>query len=298
MILAMPGKQGPVPPGIADDVEAAIDALYQAPLSGFVTERNRLARALKPRDRDAARRIQALAKPSVSAWAVNQAYWRARPAFDALLDAGEALRALQQRAAQGQEVTDLPAASRRLADALAPVASAARDALAQAGHGTGPQIMRRVLVNLQAVAAHGRATAGPRPGRLAADAAAPGFDLLAALAPAWPEQGAAQEPGPAPDPRDRHAARARVADAHAAVETCHRALLAAESDEQEAHARLEAAAAALVEARATLERAAAARAQAAEARAQAIQATARARRALHAAQADLETAEKALAALD
>src|SRR5689334_20069051 len=91
--------------------EAATGALYQGPLATFVDERNRLARDLRGRDREAAERVRTLAKPSVSAWAVNQAFWHARPQFSAMLDAGEAVRALQQRVMRGEAAPGLAAAS-------------------------------------------------------------------------------------------------------------------------------------------------------------------------------------------
>jgi hypothetical protein len=174
---------------MADDdtqaaTKAAIDALFQGPLAEFVNERNRLARALKARDRDTAERVRTLAKPSLSAWAVNQAYWNARPAFEAMLDAGEAMRALQQRAMRGEAATGMAEASARLHEAMAPVARAAQEALEQDGHSAAPQLMRRVNTTLKALAAHGRAETAPPAGRLSADVDAPGFDLLAALAPA------------------------------------------------------------------------------------------------------------------
>ena len=64
----------------AADLESAIDDLYQLPLEAFVAERNALATAVrKAGDRAAADRVKALAKPSATAWAVNQAWWtRAR----------------------------------------------------------------------------------------------------------------------------------------------------------------------------------------------------------------------------
>jgi hypothetical protein len=168
----------------SDDTRAAIDALFQGPLGEFVSERNRLARELKARDRDAAERVRTLAKPSLSAWAVNQAYWNARPAFEAMLDAGEAMRALQQRAMHGEVAAGMAEASARLHEAMAPVARAAQEALEKDGHSAAPQLMRRVTTTLKALAAHGRSDTAPPAGRLSADVDAPGFDLLAALAPA------------------------------------------------------------------------------------------------------------------
>ena len=167
-----------------EDIEAAIDALYQGPVSEFVNERNRLARELKARDRAAAERVRTLVKPGLAAWAVNQAFWNARPAFEALLDAGEAMRALQQRAMHGEAASGMAAASARLHEAMGPVARAAQEALERDGHSAAQQLMRRVTTTLKALAAHGRADTAPRAGRLSADVDAPGFDLLAALAPA------------------------------------------------------------------------------------------------------------------
>ena len=56
------------------------DALFAAPLAEFVATRGRLASELaKAGDKQAAAALKAIGKPSVSAWAVNQAV-RAEPA--------------------------------------------------------------------------------------------------------------------------------------------------------------------------------------------------------------------------
>lgn len=73
-----------------------IDALFQLPVDEFTSARNALANRLKAAGRaDAASRVKALPKPPLSAWAVNQLYWRHRTAFDALLAAGDRLRRAQ-----------------------------------------------------------------------------------------------------------------------------------------------------------------------------------------------------------
>ena len=59
-----------------------VDALYREPSSNFIAARNALASALKREgEADAAERVKHLAKPSPSAWALNQVYWRERPLF-------------------------------------------------------------------------------------------------------------------------------------------------------------------------------------------------------------------------
>jgi hypothetical protein len=364
------------PSGGADgaDIEVAIDALFQGPAGAFVSERNRLARDLRSRDREAAERVRVLAKPSISAWAVNQAFWHARAPFAAMLEAGEAVRALQQRVMRGEAVEGLAAASARLHEAVGPVARAAQQALEQDGHSASPQLMRRVITTLQAIAAHGRAGTAPSAGRLSVDVDAPGFDLLTALAPAHgpaphrtraapapatsghrreskaetrttadPEgepgaepatkisarpadtdidadaaaaAGTAQRTAPrgahrsargahrvsgAPrsrqDAQARHAARARVSTASAALVSRQRALAAAERAERAAAERADAAEAAVAAARAALDRATMARDRATQTHEQSQAEADEARAAFGSARDELESAENQALAL-
>src|SRR5438132_10526856 len=81
---------------VEHDVEHDIDALFGLSLAEFTGARNALAARLKQGDRrDEAERVKALAKPSVSAWAVNQLYWKHRKAFDRLITSGESFRQAQ-----------------------------------------------------------------------------------------------------------------------------------------------------------------------------------------------------------
>src|SRR4030095_9021422 len=78
-------------------LEDEIDALFTLPLAEFTGARNTLAARLKkegrPNDAD---RVKLLAKPSISAWTVNQLYWDHRKAFDQLLATGNRLRPAQK----------------------------------------------------------------------------------------------------------------------------------------------------------------------------------------------------------
>jgi hypothetical protein len=76
------------------------DDLYRVPLAEFTAARNALARTLKG---DEARTVKALNKPAVVAWAVNQVFWNARPAYDALMKAGHALRSSQIATLSGKK---------------------------------------------------------------------------------------------------------------------------------------------------------------------------------------------------
>lgn len=70
--------------------EDDVDALFRLPLAEFTGARNALAAKLKKSGRgDEAVRVKALAKPSISAWAVNQLYWNHREAFDRLIASAE-----------------------------------------------------------------------------------------------------------------------------------------------------------------------------------------------------------------
>src|SRR5262245_13227927 len=73
--------------------EQSLQTLHRAPLSAFVSERKRLAAALRAGgDDDGARELAARRRPTISAWTVNQLYWNDRRAFDEMLDAAESVR--------------------------------------------------------------------------------------------------------------------------------------------------------------------------------------------------------------
>src|SRR5438132_8944216 len=80
-------------------LDGRIDDLYQQPLSEFTSARNALAKSLTGAD---AKRVRALAKPTVVPWAVNQVYWHARAAYDRLMKSGERLRTAQIAALEGR----------------------------------------------------------------------------------------------------------------------------------------------------------------------------------------------------
>src|SRR5881396_1612806 len=77
-------------------LEDDLDALYRLPLAEFTAARNTLAGQLKQGGRgNEAEFVKALVKPSISAWAVNQLYWKHREAFEGLIAAGKRLGTAQ-----------------------------------------------------------------------------------------------------------------------------------------------------------------------------------------------------------
>ena len=144
--------------------ERALETLYQAPLTEFTALRGRLAAEMRARgDRPAAGRLIAHRRPTISAWAVNQLYWRARGDFDAMHAAAERLRS-----------GDL-GASADYRRALAALRRRAADILTESGHGASDAVLARVANTLAAVAAVGFEPDAP--GTLAADRDPPGFDI-------------------------------------------------------------------------------------------------------------------------
>jgi hypothetical protein len=211
-------------------LEADLDRLFRAPLADFVAKRNALAaRARKEGAREAADRVKELAKPSVSAWVVNQLWWKAKKPFERLLDAGAALRDAQ-RAGAGASADALGRAARARRAALAELLGRSESLLIGAGQATSRGMLRRIETTLEAIATHGDAGPEQTLGRMHRDLEAPGFDALLSLAavPARSERrakgaGTASEPGrprlvkPARDEaRKRAEASLRAAEAEAA----------------------------------------------------------------------------------
>ncbi len=150
----------------------AIDDLFRGPREGFIEGRNALARRLQEDGlRELAATVRALAKPSVSAWAVNQLWWKHREAYDALHAAGAELAALQRQAVS---VAGQPANEARRAAILA-LRKTAEQILTDAGHATSMAMMRRITQSLEASAAGGSFGPTATLGRLHGDLAPPGF---------------------------------------------------------------------------------------------------------------------------
>ncbi|MET0213645.1 MAG: hypothetical protein ABW292_11610 [Vicinamibacterales bacterium] len=246
-----------------------IDALFRLPLNEFTAARNALAAKLKKAGRaDDAERVKGLAKPPVSAWAVNQLYWKNREPFERLLAAGDRLRSAQASQLQGKggELRE-PLEARRVA--LSELSQDAAALLREAGHTPSPDLMRRITTTLEALATYGSREATPAAGRLTGDIDPPGFEALASLVPSGRSGGSdrsARENGPnrvlpfvsqrgrtaasdkklSPEERkrkDEAERRERLAAATAAIREAQRSLEQAQRNEARAEAALKKAAA-------------------------------------------------------
>lgn len=168
---------------VAGQEEREIDALFKLAPPEFVAARNALATQLKKDGRaDVANRVRSLPKPSISAWAVNQLYWRHRAAFDKLLATGERFRQAQVSRLTGGG-PDIRALLNERRDALSAMTRLAAEIL-QTSSGSAPTgVMRRITATLEALSSYGSLPGAPQAGRLVEDVAPPGFEALSALVP-------------------------------------------------------------------------------------------------------------------
>lgn len=178
--------------------ERALQELGRAAPKDFVTERKRLAAALRARDEGAAARLEQRRKPTASVWAVNQLYWRERQEFDRLLAAAASLR-------KG----DIDA-RRAYRDALSALHQAAARLLKEGGLGAADATLRRIATSLAAIAAAGGFGAEPA-GALEKDLEAPGFEAMGAPAREVAREAPAS-PSPEKKPRPRAIERADRSD--------------------------------------------------------------------------------------
>jgi hypothetical protein len=244
-------------------LDAEIDSLFQLPATEFTAARNALITRLKKAGRgEDAERVKSLGRPPMTAWTVNQLYWKHRDDFDRLIATGERFRIAQasQLAGKSADVRG-PLEARR--SALADMARLAASVLRQGGGSATPDNMRRITTTLEALSTYGSLPDAPPAGRLTDDVQAPGFETLAALVPRVGD--ASRGAGPTrviqfqhktppakakgkhtPEEDAKRAAderKARLAAARAVVRDAERALRESRKEAQQAEERLKKAAA-------------------------------------------------------
>ncbi|HEY0367763.1 MAG TPA: hypothetical protein VGC73_14925 [Pyrinomonadaceae bacterium] len=164
-----------------NNLDGDINSLFRLPLAEFTSARNTLAARLKKEGRpDDADRVKLLAKPSISAWTVNQLYWKHREAFDELMRTGKRLRPGQKLRLAGK-VAGMRDSLDARREALVHLSELATELLQDAGSNPSPDTLRRVTTTLEAMSAYALLPDGPTPGRLTQDLDPPSFDSLASL---------------------------------------------------------------------------------------------------------------------
>ena len=219
-----------------------VDALFKLPLGEFTSARNALVARLKKAGQiAAAAEAKAVSKPSVSAWVVNQLYWRHGYLFGRLLDAGERLRQAQTTR-QSSDARELVNVRREVVIALVTVAA---DILREGDYGDARNLMRRVTSTLEALSAYGSLPGAPSAGRLTADLEPPGFETLAGFVPPSDpiKPRASKSPPAVRKPGGKESARGQeqqrlVAAAKSAVRQAERELAHARKQSERAAARV------------------------------------------------------------
>jgi DNA repair exonuclease SbcCD ATPase subunit len=188
---------------VADQVDDVAGRLYGLPLEDFTRERDAAARELrKAKDRDAADAVAKLPKPSQGAWAANTLAREHRDLVDALLDAGDELRAAQEDAVAGKGASalrDAAAVEREAVEALVDVAKE----LKPAGRKPSAQTLERLRTTLHAAATDDDVRTALDQGRLVEDATGAG---------AWGLVAGADAPAVAPRRERKKAAPRKKAD--------------------------------------------------------------------------------------
>jgi len=183
--------------GLSIDEESELDDLYAAPLDQFIKLRNDAASRLKKEgNEEAAARVAALKKPSVSAWAVNQLARTGSIDFQRLIKAGEALEQAQSRAISGGDSSGFEAARREESAATNLLRAATKQVLPSAS----PAILDRVVSTLRAGAATPQGRVLIKQGRLSEDLEPTGFGAFSGISLTE----APTQAGPAADDRTKH----------------------------------------------------------------------------------------------
>lgn len=164
------------------DLDRELDALYALPLEEFTKARNDLAARLrKAHQADAAAEVRGLKKPAVVAWAANRLAHEQPDLVHRLVEAGERLREVQQRAlAGGEDPSGVSDATEQERSAVRALVGAANDAL---GTRATASLLDRLTQTLRAAAVDPRAARLLLAGRLTEELQAVGFGPLEAVTP-------------------------------------------------------------------------------------------------------------------
>lgn len=157
-------------------LDEELDRLYGSPLADFTRIRNDLAKELgKAGEREAAAEVKALAKPSISAWTVNQLARTERMQVRSLLTASEHVREAQANLMSGGSPTELQKAVVRQREVVGALLGSAKSVLSEAGHPATEATLERIRKSLTAVAGNEEGRRLVEAGRLVEDLEPAGF---------------------------------------------------------------------------------------------------------------------------
>ena len=238
--------------GYADEV----GRLYSLGLDEFIAERDAAAkRAREDGDRDAAKRIKALRKPSVPAAAINRAVRADESAAEGLIAAGERLEAAQSEALAGGDADTLREAIAAHSEAVEALMETVARELDGAG---GSAAIDRARETLRAAAGDEELRGELAAGTLVRDREGVGFGGAAAVGEVTrrrtrkrteaKRESKAKDAAPAKRPERKGPTAAERKRAQAAVRRAERSLESAAKRLKDAERRLERARRGLAEA--------------------------------------------------
>ncbi len=156
--------------------------------------------------KEAAEALRALRKPSISAWAVNQAVRNRPQEAKALVKAGAELRKAQRGAISGRDPDALRAATRAHRDLVEELTETAREVLSSRGS-VAPSVLLRVAQTLRSASVEKESSKALLAGALAEDVEQTGFGPLLSAVPtrsrAGPKTRTKALPRVKPDPKLR-----------------------------------------------------------------------------------------------
>ena len=160
--------------------------LYRGDLQGFTGRRNELAKRLSGEgETEAAERVRRLSKPTVAAWALNALSHGDPKRRDRLLDAGAALRELQEKLVEGRVGADeARSAGEAEREIVGELLEAAQRVAESEGRPLSSAAVERVRQTLHAVALDDEVRREFEQGRMTDDHQAVGLGPVPASAPA------------------------------------------------------------------------------------------------------------------
>ena len=189
-------------------LDAEIEKLYQLPLEDFTAARNALAKGAGTR----AAEVRGLTKPPLTAWAVNQLYWKRRKHYEALIAAAQDARTAHAAVLGGKE-GDVRGTGKEHDDRVSEALEATLELLREAGHPVTDASRQAILTTLRALPADepaGMLTKALQPG---------GFEALAGLSIRGAKAPIAFKPTPKPAPKpEKREDKGKPRDAKAIAE--------------------------------------------------------------------------------
>lgn len=179
------------------------DDLYSLPLEEFTQARDALAKELRQAGKkEAADEVKSLRKPSVSAWAVNQAVRRRPRDAERLVAAGAQLRKAQREVVGGGDPAALREATRAHRELVEELTETARELLSGRG-AVSASVVTRVAQTLRGASVDNEGSKALSSGTLAEDVEQAGFGALLSAVPEPARRRRKPARRPKPEPKSK-----------------------------------------------------------------------------------------------